>query len=289
MTFILLVFPFLLMAGESSVQGPFFSVRSGDALLYLMGTIHVGSEDMLPLDSEIEGALLASELLAVELKMQDKDVAAKATLLTLEYGMYEKADGLKKALDFKTYNRVKKLCKQMGLEIKMVGQMKPWLLATLIELTRFGQSGYSGEYGIDAWLVDRAGEAALPVENIEEVEAHMQALGQLSPESQVFMLQQSLDVTDEESLETIRGMVEGWKMGDLDVLDILINDSLGEEGSEEIYERLFTERNALMLESILAYLESGQTAFVAVGAGHLAGAEGLVQSLIDMGYEVTQH
>ena len=54
---------------------------------------------------------------------------------------------------------------------------------------------------------------------------------------------------------------------------------------ERVTERLLTDRNRLMVERMLPLLDAGD-AFVAVGAMHLPGADGLLALLAERGYQI---
>jgi uncharacterized protein YbaP (TraB family) len=54
----------------------------------------------------------------------------------------------------------------------------------------------------------------------------------------------------------------------------------------ELFEVVFVRRNEAWVETLLQELEGSGTDFVAVGAGHLLGAEGLVERLRAEGVRV---
>ena len=64
-------------------------------------------------------------------------------------------------------------------------------------------------------------------------------------------------------------MVEAWKRGDADELARLMNE---DQDEPELMERLVTNRNKTWADWIKARLDKPGVVFVAVGAGHLAGA-----------------
>ena len=55
-----------------------------------------------------------------------------------------------------------------------------------------------------------------------------------------------------------------------------------------IYEKLFYERNRNMTDKIIKMLAQKGTYFVAVGAGHLVGKQGIIELLSHKGYAVHQ-
>jgi uncharacterized protein YbaP (TraB family) len=75
--------------------------------------------------------------------------------------------------------------------------------------------------------------------------------------------------------------------------EIIITD-ISELPEEErpIYEEytkiMENDRNALMLEKAIEYLQSGDVIFYAVGAAHVLAEDGLLNTLRDAGYTVEQ-
>ena len=57
-------------------------------------------------------------------------------------------------------------------------------------------------------------------------------------------------------------------------------------GSQPIYDVMMTDRNARWVPQITAMLEEPGTVLIAVGAGHLAGEDSVVEMLRDAGYTV---
>ena len=55
-----------------------------------------------------------------------------------------------------------------------------------------------------------------------------------------------------------------------------------------IYEKLFNDRNRKMVSKIEDYLKGKGIYFVIVGAGHMIGEKGIVETLRKKGYRVEQ-
>ncbi len=84
-------------------------------------------------------------------------------------------------------------------------------------------------------------------------------------------------------------MVEDWEKGDAKALDQLVRKAARDNPKlEPIMKKLFDDRNVKMLSKIEKYLQSNQSHFVVVGAGHMVGEKGLVQLLRDKGLKVEQ-
>jgi uncharacterized protein YbaP (TraB family) len=54
----------------------------------------------------------------------------------------------------------------------------------------------------------------------------------------------------------------------------------------KLYKRLVTDRNSKWLPLIDAYMNTPQTEFILVGAGHLVGPEGIIALLKKKGYMI---
>jgi uncharacterized protein len=76
-------------------------------------------------------------------------------------------------------------------------------------------------------------------------------------------------------------MVTDWAEGDPDGLAALLNDNL--KDSPEMASVLLTERNKRWATWVQERLKKPGTVFVAVGAGHLAGAEAVQVQLAKAG------
>jgi uncharacterized protein YbaP (TraB family) len=56
----------ILLAPLVAVPGLFWSVESGNAKVYLLGSMHAGTPDLYPLPAFIDEAYMASDALVVE-------------------------------------------------------------------------------------------------------------------------------------------------------------------------------------------------------------------------------
>ena len=70
------------------------------------------------------------------------------------------------------------------------------------------------------------------------------------------------------------------------LMKIITPKTAGSKGYAEFQESMITQRNDVMAERALPYLQKGGV-FMAVGALHLPGAEGLVEAFRQAGYTVS--
>jgi uncharacterized protein YbaP (TraB family) len=102
------------------------------------------------------------------------------------------------------------------------------------------------------------------------------------------MLRDTLARLDE-SADSLEEMATAWRTGDEDALSELAREGVDElPGLEAVYDVLLGERNRRWVKQLRPILEDAaradETVFVAVGALHLVGDEGLVALLREAGY-----
>ena len=78
-----------------------------------------------------------------------------------------------------------------------------------------------------------------------------------------------------------------WATGDVDALETLLNESMRVE-APEAYEVLIVQRNANWISQIAEIMDGEGTVFIAVGAAHLPGEDGVIHLLRNEGFTVTR-
>ena len=79
-------------------------------------------------------------------------------------------------------------------------------------------------------------------------------------------------------------MIEAWRAGDLEALsELLFREA---DDYPELMEVFLHQRNRNWVPELEAVLASGAPAMVLVGAGHLAGDQGLIALMKERGYQV---
>ncbi len=120
----------------------------------------------------------------------------------------------------------------------------------------------------------------------ETLEQQFRFFHDLPQEVQLQFLRQSL-ATWEEAEEMLDSMVELWAAGDVEGFEALVVDEMQAEWGQ-LYDVLLVDRNADWAGQIQTMLEGSGTAFIAVGAAHLAGDDSVQSMLEDRGVTVTR-
>ena len=258
-------------------------------ILYLLGTIHVGNEAMYPLGSALEEAYQNADVLAVELDLYAYGGNLFSTVKTAFDLMYGLQDNIKNHLSPETYALgVEKL----GMPEIALQRMKPAMWYSLAENYIFAKAGLNAMKGVDYRLLKRAHQDGKRIDELETLEAQMAALLSI-PEALIDYEVQAMLTYPEESAQGLLTLFEAWRRGDEAALRMLLEGSTEAEGDlseayAEFGDTLIDSRNDGFEEQAVAYLNSGETALIAVGAFHIIGENGLAEKLARRGFTVEE-
>jgi uncharacterized protein YbaP (TraB family) len=273
---------------EPKKNGKLFiwTISSDTTDIYLLGSIHVASPDIYPLNSSIEDVFEIAENLVVEVDVTVIDVEETMALM-FEYGMYSNGETLKKNLPEDLYASLDEFFKELGLNIGLFNSVRPWVISMLIEQLAVDDLGYAAEYGIDYYFLEKASESNKNIIELESAELQFEMLSSFSDEFMIFYIEESLENLPEK--EEVERLFEAWQNGDVDTMESIVFEALIEEPElTHLYDVLFSQRNIMMADKIEEFLADDEVYFVVVGAGHLIGEGGLIDILSDRGFETEQ-
>ena len=261
-----------------------WSVRSGDNVIYLGGTVHLLRPGDYPLPDEFEEAYQASSELYFE-----TDIAAMSDLLVqaqmLQQLTYSDDRSLRTVLSDEAYTALSAYTQTAGLPIVMLEKFKPGLLISTLQILVFQSMGFTPQ-GVDAFFHTRAvadGKAEGQLETVQEQIGFIAAMGEGNDSE--FILLSLKDLT--ETGNVIDGMIGAWRSGDAQGLSELFVEDMKVE-APALYDTLLLERNLKWIPQIHRMLQDADTEFVLVGAAHIVGENGLLDLLSQEGYEINQ-
>lgn len=252
---------------------------------YLFGTMHSSDPEVLDLPPAVLDAFEASTLVAGELLMKEIDYAAMLQASLLPQGQ-TLADLLPPALHQATL----KALQELGLPAYLADRMQVWFITLMLaqdpeELVRQQQ----GVAVLDQWLQEEAERRGKRVAALETLDEQL-ALFQDWPLSLQVAMLRTLVAYPQLRLGSQAALLALYKDGDLASMWRMFRVSLisvSEQYRELLVGALILRRNHLMDERMQPLLQEGG-AFIAVGALHLAGEEGLVVLLRQRGWTVTR-
>ncbi len=255
------------------VQGP------GGGSDYIFGTIHIEDPRVLALPDAVVSALAAADTFVMELKPDLSSLTQLGTAM-----LYSDGNDLEQVLGTDLFGRAAKALAERGISEPAARKMKPW--AALITL-----SVPKPETGmvLDIVLYMKAVEQAKSVQGLESSEEQISVLADLPLSMQMDLIRETLD---NQALidEVHQRLIEAYLARDLDAMLTLNHQSMAMTDASTrdlVTTRMVTDRNRRMVERMLPSLKKG-AAFVAIGALHLPGPEGILKLLEQRGYAVTK-
>jgi uncharacterized protein YbaP (TraB family) len=251
--------------------------RAGTPSAYLFGTVHSADARALRIFDAAVTKMAFSVLVVVEVALDTN------TAVELSRGMLLRdGDELATLLDAPLFGNVMALLQQRGMPMQQANLIKPWAAMTLISFPPA-----AGGPVVDQRIYEKAVASGKRVAALESVTEQLAVLDGLSQPDQIALLRATVD-----DLAAIPVMLNtlhaAYAAQDLDALQQLAAQPLGRVDpalEARLLQRLLTDRNQRMAARLPSLLAQGP-AFVAVGALHLPGADGLLARLRAGGYEV---
>jgi len=244
---------------------------------YLFGTIHSEDPRVLDLPPAVSKALADSRSFVMEI-VPDGAVSERLSRSM----MFPAGQRLSNVLDRPLHEQVLEAVVHHGVPAEAAEQMKPWALVMILNMPK-------AETGIflDQMLHDIAVQQGKEVSAIETVDEQIEALDGISMPVQIELLRHTVEQYKEIPAFTEQ-LIGAWLQRDLNALQRLgdeSNEGLPAEIDQLLQQRLVDVRNARMAERMVPLVQRGG-AFVAVGALHLPGKQGLIALLRQHGFKV---
>lgn len=252
-------------------------VRDADTTIYLFGTVHMLKPDLGWFDDGVRKAFDDSGELVLELVAPPE---AEMQALVAELGMQPDAPPLPDTLGPAEGAKLRAALPELGLAPNALDQAEPWLAATMLSALPLRQLGYDDKDGAEAVLTDAAKATGKRVEGLETAREQLGFFDSLPAAAQRALLVETLDDLPNAGA-TVERMIAAWKKGDADGLAAMMNEDLAK--SPELAKALLADRNAKWSAWIARRMAQPGTVFVAVGAGHLAGAASVQAELAKRG------
>jgi len=272
---------------EDNARGIFYEVSGGENTVYLMGSIHVGEEEMYPLHSSIEEAFNASDVLVMEIDLDNLNEMAAAQEM-MEYAMYDDGTTMRDEIPEDTFEELLSYAEPLGIGEEILDLFRPWYGTMLLTEIAVEESTLSQEYGVEMYFLDKKEDRG--VIGLESISDQLLPFTLLSQESQQLYLEETL--AEMENVEAqLREMITKWKEGDLEYFEELRRESIEEivtESFQQTQIALLDDRDENMAEKIQELIENDeeQTYFIVVGSLHLVGENSIPYNLEGMGYQL---
>ena len=261
----------------------FWKAVSGSNVVYLLGSIHIGSKALYPLPKVISDGFDRSKVMVVEVDINKVDPATASQFLAS--GMYTDGDTLWKHLTPETTKRVKAFIKDAGLTEEYVGSLKPWLAGVMVPMIPMMKAGAMADLGIDKHFMDLA-EGKKKIEQVETADFQFKLLSSVPDNLADIYVNYNIGEVAKSKEEDLK-LEKLWLAGDADAIDQAMSEHPKE--LDGLMRSLLQDRNPHMADVAEKYLKNGGgPCFFVVGAAHLVGKEGVIAILKKRGYTVYQ-
>lgn len=251
--------------------------KAGGEPAYLFGTIHSEDPDVLQLARPVQQAFTDSQTVVLEMLLDVDAMRYSGTAMLLLEGR-SLSDMIGQAL----FRQVATAMQSRGITTTVLERMQPWAAAVVLSMP----APETGQV-LDAMLYQRALQQDKNVYGLETVQEQLAVFESLSAADQVLLLKDAV-ASFSEIDATHAELLAAYKQRDLKKLLAISDDSM-QQGDQrlanEFQQRLVVDRNHRMVERMSQYLQLGK-AFIAVGALHLPGDEGLLNLLEQQGYRL---
>lgn len=279
----------LAAAAAAGAQAQLLYKVSGNGLeqpSYLFGTHHMaplsmvdsvkGTRTALQEASKVVGEIdMTVGQMALAAKLQPMMLAPADSTLSRLVGA-EKIAALEK--EFAEWSPMP------GLTLAALDVMKPACVTQMVIVGVMGKKlpGYNPQEQLDTWFQQQAKASGKEIVALETPEQQGQLLYCTLPLSKQAEAMVKLLDNPTEAVEEAEALNAAYFSRNLARMDELSRES---SDTPEFYEAMLLARNRAWLAELPAIMKSGSS-FIAVGALHLAGADGLVEQLRKLGYTV---
>lgn len=280
-------------AGVANGDGVLWRIgKEGAEPSWLFGTMHMSDPRVVALDRRARAAFEASSTVVIETtEVLDQAKMMAAMLANPELTMFTDGTTLMSLVPDEERAALEAALGARGIPPASVARMKPWMISAMVALPACELARKAaGAPVLDAVLATEGQAAGKALGGLETIADQLGAMASLPMEFHV------------------RGLIDTLKLGDAvdDVIETMIALYLDGEtamfwpffraalpagegadaaGFSAFEETMVKARNRTMAERAMPFIDAGG-AFIAVGALHLPGEEGLIELLRKKGYRV---
>lgn len=259
---------------------------------FLLGTMHVTDPRVLAMPAGGAEAYAGARTVVVESdEIIDEKKASAAIMMRPDLTMFAGSRTINDFLEPKDRALLENGLKARGIPLPLVAKMKPWMIASFVALPacEFTRKAAGASF-LDKKLAEDAVSQGKTLKGLESLVEQLSAMDSLPVEWHLKALIETLALgkTIDDVLAT---MTDLYLAGDTGMIMPMMRSvaekiSPGDLGYADFEQRIIIDRNRIMAVRAEPILKEGNV-FMAVGALHLPGKEGLVELLRQQGFSLT--
>ena len=250
--------------------------NAGKSSSYIFGTIHVSDPRITNLPDPVKSALNNSDTFVMEALPTPEEALALSQMM-----FYADGTTLKDYLDDELFQRIAKVLSIFQLPIEAAAVLKPWAAFLIMNYPA------DNMMPLDLKLLEIATRQGARTMGLETLSEQGAIFSGMTLDKQLRLL---LDTVCNYDLvnQGIEEMKEFYLQRDLNgLLNASAQHPYADEPVyKELNKKLLTDRNKIMIDRMQSVLQEGG-AFIAIGALHLPGNDGVIAGLSQQGYKIT--
>ena len=288
-----LALPLVLLLAPVSARAPMppaahpalWKLADADTTIYLFGTVHVLPAGYRWRDPAIDRAIASAQSLTLETILDEEPGRVARALTAL--GRQDGLPPLIGRVPLKRRAALAKLMKASGLPATTLDGFKTWAAAIVLTGPALAQIGIAagGDNGVEPQLTSTFRGAGKPVDGLETPEQQLGYFDALPEAAQREFLSETVD-DPVRTRKDFADMLRAWSSGNVSAIARAFAEDA--EFTPALRELLVRRRNRMWTAALAKRLDKPGIAFVAVGAGHLAGPESLQAMLAAKGLHVVR-
>ena len=273
----------VLLGIPAHAEPAMWVVKGPHSTVYLFGSVHVLQKDRAWRTPKIDEAIKKSDQLWLELT--DADDAKVMQPLIAELGV-DMAHPLSTKLTKDQVAKLDEVAKKAGIPggEPSLEPLRPWMASLAVSMAPMVKAGYDPASGVEQVLKPEFAGPGKSVHGLETASQQLHFFSDLPQKQEVEYLDSTLQDFDK-ATERMKTLVDAWYAGDVAKLNELMNGEFREK-YPELSRKLLTSRNESWIPQIEKLLKGDGVSFLAVGAGHLTGTDGVPALLEKAGYKV---
>ena len=269
------IFAVLAFAAQATEKGLFWKLESPTGKTsYLFGTMHTDDNRVAEMTPNMLEAMKSVDTFMMEAEpTQDPSI------------FMMKDASLPSLLTQAEFDQVRDLAEFHVMHLGAAMQMKPWLLAVVFDLPK-----PQTEFAQDNLLMTKSEDFGKKIKGLETSQEHFSIMDAFSIDEQMVMLRAVLKRTPEQKEADFERLMAAYLKGDSDKISALDEQITGGMLPKEIWAKmrvkLLDERNVVMAQRAIPAANE-KPIFIAVGASHLAGDNGLIAAFKKAGFKLS--
>jgi len=266
---------------QSAGHPALWVVKGPQSTVYLFGSVHLLPKDRQWRTPQLNAAVESSQTLWLEVTGADDPKIAQPILM--ELGI-DAAHPLSSKLSKEQLAKLDTEAKTFNMSEALLEPMRPWFAALTLGVAPLLQSGADSNSGVESILTAEFKKRQRQVAGFETLSQQFHFFADLPPKTELDYLNLTIDDFAKGQAQ-FKQLVDAWFQGDQERLDSIVDRQWRIE-HPEIYEVLIAKRNRYFAQRIEDLIKGEGTSFVAIGAGHYVGPDGVIALLAQDGFQV---